>query len=220
MKHIFYTISFILFIAFNFTACGSDNSRSTPNYYTFNDSDSIYETAEDGSVDKWQTWAGFESYDHIENVDIGANGSDRSIFIRNEWIDDFTNISNFKLPLNNDYQFILELDQMKKHAENKHCFIVGVHLDTEWGTRYISFSTYFALEMRTPSIQTYENGIKEMNFPLDMKYVDQTNVWQHMRFNLTDYLHQFEPGNNILNVEAFTFQGGDDYLDNIRLVSE
>lgn len=223
MKNIIYTILFTISILFNFTACGSnkrtDNIKEQ-NYYTFNDTDTIYETGEDNSTDRWETWAGFDSYDHIQNVGFGANGSNRAIFFRKEWINEYTNISNFKLPLYNDYQFIVEFDHMKKEAENKHCFIIGIQMDTDWGTRYLSFSTFFDMKNMEPTTETYDNGITEMNFPLSMDYVNDGGVWKNLRFDLANYLHQFEADNNIIAITAFTFQGGDDYLDNIRLVSE
>jgi len=218
----------MLFAILNFTSCGSDSVQEE-NYYSFADSDSIYETAEDGSVDNWSVFAGHP----IENIKIGANGSNRSIFVRENWLrnEDGSyatneygfpiNDAHYELSIDNNYQFILEFDKMKKEAKTMHCFTLGVKLETEYGERHILFDPFYDKEGMEANTQWIMDGsVKELIFPLSMDYVNIGNVWKHLRLDLNDYLHQFEPDNNINTITAFYFQGGDDYLDNIRLVSE
>ncbi len=225
MKTFLY-LTLLLFTSFIFISCGSD--RSGENYYSFNDSDSIYWDGEDGTIGNWQLWQGHP----IENVAKGANGSKRSILLREDWIgedgddyESYINGASYHLPIQNDYQTILEFDKMKKRGEKiNHCFIVGVKTITEYGERWISFNTFYDLRKIDASSQWFdtENGsVLEFVFPLSMnEYVTQDSVWKHLRFDLNSYLQQFEPDNKILSIESFYFEGGDDYLDNIRLVSQ
>ena len=231
MKSFFYLIGLTSLVLFTFISCGGSDrsSASKETYYSFNDSDTIYEDGEDGSISRWELRIGHP----IQNVNIGANGSDRSILVRENWLrgedgnltlneyGDATNNAHYELPLNNDYQFILEFDKMKKIANITHCFTVGVKLDTIWGERHISFNTFFD-QQGSPAMEQWilDDTVLEMVFPLDMAYVNEANVWRHLRFNILEYLHEFEPDNEIINMKSFYFQGGDDYLDNIRLVSE
>jgi len=215
-------ISLTLFVLFTFISCGSN---------TFIDA-TVYEDAEDGSTSKWEVWEGYP----IQNVEIGANGSSRSIFVEENWLrnedgsfikddNDFPiNGAHYELPIHNNYQFILEFDKMRKAVEEtelQYCFTVGVKLNTKDGERHISFNTFYDKENIEANAQWIIDGtVKELVFPLSMDYVDIENVWKHLQFNLVDYLNRLDPGNEIIEVTAFYFQGGDDYLDNIRLVSE
>jgi hypothetical protein len=221
MKNIVYNISFLLLLLFTLTSCGRNSLDIEPLNYEFNDSDSIYEDGEDGSTDRWIVKNGYP----VENVNIGANGSSRSIFLRQNWYEDdngkIINGAHYELEIGNENQFILEFDKMKKSAKTKHCFTVGVKLDTTQGERHISFNTFYDKEGVSANAQwIIDDTIKEIVFPLSMDYVKISNVWKHLRFDLVKYLHEFEPDNDINSVIAFYFQGGDDYLDNIRLVSE
>ncbi len=206
-----------------FAACGSDNRTDRVvelDNYNIDNSDSYYETAEDGSTHRWEIKSGWE----IENVEGGANDSDRSIFFRRKWSEDengnLKNDSHYELSLYNDYQFILELDKKKKSSNRQYCLTIGVKVDTYEGERYLSFNTFYDKENMEADIQTLDGDIPEMVFPLSMDYVNIGGIWTGLRFDLSQYLHQFEPNNEITAVTAFYFQGGDDYLDNIRLVSE
>jgi len=191
----------------------------------------VYEDGEDGETSRWAVWQGHA----IANADIGADGSNHSIFVRHNWL--YTdagdsvldengfpiNAAHYQLDMYNDHQFILELDKMKKggYNGNNYCFSMGVKLATNYGVRYITFNPYYERESIEQSEQYIMNGeVKELTFPLSMSYVLDTGVWQHLRFDLNNYLHQFEPNNQITEVLSFYFQGGDDYLDNIRLLSE
>jgi len=219
------------FILFTLLACGSNRSADTNEFYSFNDSDTIYETAEEGNTSKWLESDGLE----IQNVEEGSNGSSRSILVKENWLRDengdlkksengnLTNLAHYELPMNNEKQFILEFDKMRKIGGNdiSYCFTVGVKLDTEYGERLISFNTFFDLaKMDSMEQWLVEDMVKEMVFPLSMNYVNEVNTWKRLRFDLEASLHEFEPDNKINKVISFYFQGGDDYLDNIRLVSE
>ncbi len=222
----FLHLTLLIFISSIFISCGSN--RSGENYYNFNDSDSIYWDGEDGTIGNWQLWEGHP----IENVEKGANGSKRSILLRENWIGDdgddyesYINGASYHLPIGNDFQSILEFDKMKKRGKKiNHCFIAGVKTTTNYGERWISFNTFYDLKKYEANSQWFDVGDKsvvEFVFPLSMdEYVTQDSVWKHLRFDLNSYLQKFEPDNKIISVESFYFEGGDDYLDNIRLVSE
>lgn len=227
MKKIFNMYISLFIILLTFTSCGSDNNASMfP--YTFNKDDTIYEDAEDGKIGRWQVIQGHP----VENVADGANGSARSILLRENWLRDGKgefqlnengfpiNDAHYELPLNNDTQFIIEFDKKKKESEEQFCFTVGIKLETQLGERLLSFNPFYAREGMQADTQILDDNVLEFVFPLSMDYVDIGGVWKHLRFDLVKYLHQFEPDNEILLVTAFYFQGGDDYLDNIRLVSE
>ncbi|MCH9812624.1 MAG: hypothetical protein K0U47_01630 [Epsilonproteobacteria bacterium] len=226
MKYIIniYTLTFIAL--FTFTACGgSDTTQQLiENNHTQipQDNASVYETAENGSIDKWELWSGFE----IENVPDGANGSSRSIFVKANWTQDaegnHKNEAHYELPLAepNYSQFILEFDKKKKVSETLHCFTVGMTVETENGKRHLSYNPFLDRENIPASRHAFDNGEIEIVLPLSMEYVDEAGVWKHLRLDLREALHHFEPDNDITAVTSFYFQGGDDYLDNIRLVSE
>ncbi len=229
----FLAISF--FLLFTFTSCQS--TENSPKYkqlnYSFNDSDTMYEDAEDGSIKRWAILQGFP----IQNVAIGSNGSNRSIFLRQNWLleDDgsFTkdengypiNAAHYELKLENKKQFIIEFDIMKKEARLKHSFTLGVEVDTKLGKRHISFNTYYDYIKASPIEQWISNNtIKEMVFPLSkdysVDYITIGNAWKHVRLDIEQYLQEYEPENEIIEMRKFYFQGGDNYLDNIRLVSQ
>ncbi len=220
-----YLFLFIIYATL-FNGCGN-NSRDLP-YVTPEDT-TIYEDAEDGSTQRWEIIEGFD----VENVDIGANGSERSILVKQNWLVDENNNyihddngfaineAYYQLQINNDNQFVLHFDKMKiDNADRKYCFTVGARVATDYGIRYISFNTFYdRLKMDPDSIEL-DDGSKEFTFPLSMSYVNDTNVWRHIRLDLPKYLHKFEPNNNIQSVETFYFQGGNDYLDNIYFTTK
>ena len=124
---------------------------------------------------------------------------------------------------NNTTQKILHLDHMKKISkDNKlYSFTLSVEVQTKLGKRMLSFNTYYDKMKFEPDSQNYDDvDYIELVYPLDMKYVSQHDKWQHIRIDLTEYLHKLEPQNEILSVNAFVFEGGDDYLDNISLSSD
>ncbi len=227
MKTFINTIGLVLFILFTFISCGSDSTIDTPTDKDY----TVYEDAEDGSIARWEELG--ERGLPIQNIELGSNGSKRSIFLRENWRRDddgnFTkdengfaiNDAHYELPNHNNHQFILEFDKMKKEADITYCFTIGVKLDTKEGERHISFNTFYDKENIEANAQWIINdSVKELVFPLSMDYVNITNVWKHLKFDLTEYLEKLDPGNEIYEVTAFYFQGGDDYLDNIRLSSE
>jgi hypothetical protein len=204
------------------TSCGGslDTNDGDVKAYDLNKNATVYETAEDGSTKRWTVWGGHP----IENAKRGANGSNRSIFLKKDWdlADEAhpINNANYVLSMVNDQQFILEFDKMKINGAAKHCFTTGVTVETTDGTRHLSFNTFYDREGFQTSVQNLEDGSTEIIFPLNMSYVNDSDVWKHIRLDLNAYLHQQEPNNNITSTTQFYFQGGDDYLDNIRLVSK
>ncbi len=235
MKKFINFLTLSSFIIFTFISC--KGAEKTPVFgelsYSFNASDTMYEDAEDGSVSKWVVKQGFP----VQNVPIGSNASARSIFVRQNWLlnDDgnFTkdengypiNAADYELTLENKKQFILEFDIMKKEARLKHSFTLGVKINTKLGERDISFNTYFDFAKSPPIEQwIFGNTVKEMVFPLSKDYSEDYisigDVWKHVRLDIREYLHVFEPNNEIIEMKVFYFQGGDNYLDNIRLVSQ
>ncbi len=221
---IFNTIFFLLFSLFFIAGCGSGSSKNdTANNKT------IYEDAENALVDKWQVTLG--PYE-VLNIETGAQGSNRSIFLRHDWHEQNGHmVSGVSYRLtneegtdwNNTTQKILHLDHMKKISkDNKlYSFTLSVEVQTKLGKRMLSFNTYYDKMKFEPDSQNYDDvDYIELVYPLDMKYVSQYDKWQHIRIDLTEYLHKLEPQNEILSVNAFVFEGGDDYLDNISLSSD
>jgi hypothetical protein len=220
LKTVISIISLIFFISFIFTGCGNDTILKDA---------TIYEDAEDGSVERWKVQMGYP----VKNVEVGANGSKRSMLFKENWLRDKDdnyvldangypiNAAHYELQMINDHQFILEFDKMKEKNEIEHfCFTVGVKVHTTLGKRLISFNPYYDKVHMNANIIPADDNAKELVFPLSMQYVTDAGVWKHLRFDLVSYLHQLEPDNNILLVTAFYFEGGDDYLDNIQLSSK
>jgi len=212
--------SIIVIILTFFISCGKDTTIINA---------TTYEDAEDGSIQRWEVQMGYP----IKNVIGGANGSKRSILLKENWLRDANNEyildkngypingAHYELKMINDHQFILEFDKMKEKNEEEHfCFTVGIKVDTTFGKRLISFNPFYDKENMNAEIIPADNNAKELVFPLSMKYVDVAGVWKHLKFDLNSYLHQLEPDNKILLVKSFYFEGGDDYLDNIQLSSK
>ncbi len=216
------TLFFLLFSLFIITACGSSSSNN------IDITNTLYEDAENGLVDKWEVTVG--SYE-VLNIQEGANNSNRSIFLRHDWHEENGEmVSGVSYRLtnengtdwNNTTQKVLHLDHMKKISkDNKlYSFTISVETDTKLGKRMLSFNTYYDKTDMNPSSQSYPDvDYIELTFPLSMQYVREFDIWQHIRLDLEEYLHQLEPQNEIISVNAFVFEGGDDYLDNISLAS-
>ncbi len=229
MSRTIYTVVTI-FLLFTLISCSSDKKEDSLDVsYTLNPDDTVYEDAEDGNTSRWLKSWGYA----IENVEGGANGSKRSIFVREDWLREDNgslltteegynvNLAHYELPMENSRQFILEFDKKRAIIDPSYCFSVGVKVETKMGERHITFNTWFDQEKMEPIEQwLVEEKIKELVFPLSMEYVKDAGRWKRLRFDLTKYLHKFEPDNEIVKVISFYFQGGDDYLDNIRLVSK
>lgn len=210
-KLVKYTIPALLITLF-LTSCGGSGTKKTT--YT------LYEDGEDGLVERWEVRDGLA----IENVQSGANGSKRSIYLKQNW--DLSdpehpiNNANYILAMENDHEFIVEFDKMKIARDELYCFTTGATVETDQGVRHISYDTFYDREGYDAITQEFSDGSIEMVFPLSMSYVNDSNVWKHVRLDLAKELHRFEPENNIIKVIQFYFQGGDDYLDNIQLVSK
>ncbi len=221
--HILKLMFFLLFSLFFVTACGSssDNNGGTTDK-------TLYEDAENGLVDKWEVTLG--PYE-VLNVQEGAQGSSRSIFLRHDWHKEngkmisgvsYRLTNENATPWNNTTQKVLHLDHMKKvSGDNKtYSFTISVETMTKLGKRMLSFNTYYDKMKMDPSSQSYPDvDYIELTYPLNLQYVKEFDTWQHIRLDLQEYLHQLEPQNEIIAINAFVFEGGDDYLDNISLAS-
>ncbi len=186
----------------------------------------VYENGEDGSAARWSRY-NICPYD-AQNVAGGAQGSARSIFLRQNWVKQpdgsYKNEAGYILhnadgsDWNDTLRTILDFDKMKRFSADQmlYCFDCGVELDTAQGPRRLVFSTWFDKNHTPPQRKEFPH-IVEFTFPLSMEYVQKPDVWQHLHFDLNDYLHRFEPDNTITSVRFFFFEGGDDYLDNISL---
>ncbi len=215
-----YTIPLFLFSILILAGCGGGGVSSE--YAVVK----VYENGEDGSTKRWERYEKCP-YD-AENVEGGANGSGRSIYLRQNWVKqpdgNYTNEAGYKLLLpdgsywHDTLRTILDFDK-KKHIspdEMLYCFDCGVEVKTAKGPRRLVFSTWYD-KNNYPAEKKVFSDIIEYTFPLSMEYVEHPDVWQHLHFDLNAWLHSFEPDNNITAVEFFFFEGGDDYLDNITL---
>jgi len=218
-------LSLLIIAIIMLSGCGS---TSTELRYPIPKEASMYEDAEDGLVKRWEIKDGFS----VENVETGANGSDRSIFVKQNWLLDddgeflkdengfAINAAYYELKINNDKQYVLQFDKMKIDSDRTYCFTVGAKVDTTNGIRYISFNTFYDRQHMEQDSVLLDDDVKEFISPLSMSYVNDTNVWKHIRLDLPKYLHNFEPNNHILSVKTFYFQGGNDYLDNIYFTAK
>ncbi len=225
-------IHFFLLII-SFIGCGTPTNSISTITETSNqvhNTQTIYEDAEDGSNQKWEVWEG--PYD-VEVVNFGANNSKHAIFLRENWhkVDGkfisgvYYRLTNKEHTLwDNSTQKVLHFDHMKQRSADGrlYCFTVSVEIDTTFGRRMISFNTFYDKQhYDAESIDSSDTDYeKELVFPLTMSYVNNTNKWRHLSFNIEDYLHRLEPDNDLVAINAFVFNGGDDYLDNIALASE
>ncbi len=199
--------------------CGSsvDNeidTRSVKKYNIKNNS-TVYETAEDGSTKRWRTVEGPYS---VQIYNMGANGSSRSILTKQNWKETaperYYNEALYVMNMyNNKREFNLEFDLRTYRDLDQPCFMVGVEVETYWGTKRILFDVFQAHN----NAKAYITNLGELSFPLSEDYRFGGQGWLHLKFNLQTYLHKFQPKNNITKVKRFFVRGGDIMLDNIRL---
>ncbi len=221
-------IIFFFFMIISLTSCSSDRS-DIYTYTTLSQNATIYEDAESGSNDKWEVYLG--PYD-VEIADFGADGSSHSVLLKQNWHkEDGHYISGVYYRLTNQEhtnwdnttQKVLHFDHLKKRSDDGslYCFTVGVEADTSYGKRTILFNTYFDKKHYPPDVTPIEEeDTVQITFPLLTRSVNSTKNWQHVSFNIEEYLHKVEPDNDIIAINAFVVDGGDDYFDNIALDSQ
>ncbi len=181
----------------------------------------VYEDAEDGKTLGWMTASGPYT---IKN--IFKSGS-RSIWGEAQWVGDhyprankayYKKVGDDGKVWNNTDQFILELDTIGRTG----CMTFGVEVRTKQGFRAITLSTWFALKHYPPQKQVYDGGTYvELTYPMPvaLRYGGR----HHVRHDLQALLHQLEPQNDIISVDAFVMSGysnGAGGVDNIRLLSK
>ena len=180
----------------------------------------IYEDAEDGKTLGWFTTGG---PDVVQNIKVVGS---RSIWGNARWDGDHyprQNHSSYKKVLdngelfNNTDQFILALDTIGPTG----CMRFGVEVRTKQGFRAITLSTWFDTNNYPPQKQIYSDGYVELTYPIPMplRYYGRHSV----QYNLQTLLHQLEPDNDIISVDAFYMSGyseGAGGVDNVRLLSQ
>ncbi len=193
----------------------------------------IYEDAENGISDGWQTITG--SY-QAKRVTKGFN-SQGAVKLTTEWISNTENRAFYSLPLNNANQKILEMDiggvgksggspGGAHHAPAGYMphFSIGVTVVTEQGDRTMTWDSFFNHENVDPFRADYGGGAIELLYPSPVEHVRgysyerDINKWEHFRVDLNEYLQILEPGNRVLFVEDLVMGGG--FIDNIQLSSE
>lgn len=217
MKKNILIIGVLIFLLIGCGSSGQDATLSPYSVETYdvNENATVYETAEDGVVTRWLVTEG--PYE-VQNAGIGANGSVRSILLRENWQehDDgtFSNEAFYVLETPNDKgQFNLEFDMRVYDDLDQPCFLFGVKVETNYGSKIMVFDIY----TQHIGLEAYVSDWDEMVFPLDETYRFGGFGWRHLTFDLEEYLHLFEPNNQIISVEKFFVRGGDIFLDNIRL---
>ncbi len=180
----------------------------------------LYEDAEDGRTLGWFTVSG---PDFVKNVKVTGS---RSIWGNARWDGDHyprQNHSSYKKVLDNGEvwsntdQFILALDTIGHTG----CMRFGVEVRTKQGFRAITLSTWFDRKHYPPQKQIYNDGYIELTYPIPvaLRYAGRHSV----QYNLQALLHQLEPNNDIISVDAFYMSGysrGAGGVDNIRLLSQ
>ena len=199
------------------------------NYYvtqnfTAEPKSTIYENAEKRISAQWKQISG--SYAPLRVAD-GFN-SQGALVLTPEWIDDYTNKSEFHLEMNNTIQKILEVDMgglANYRLENREDrgFIqhhsIGVYVHTKNGTRALLWDSFF----NHGKVQPFSNNGYWLNYPSPVEHVrGYTDVgglavdqWVHFKVDVEKELQKLESNNTIISIDTFFATGG--FLDNLKL---
>ncbi|HHS93336.1 MAG TPA: hypothetical protein ENK82_08305 [Campylobacterales bacterium] len=194
-------------------------------------SSTLYEDAENGISNEWIHVAGNFAPSRAE----GGFNSAGTVALVPEWIDSFSNLAYYVLPLhNNTQEKFLEMDMgglpnypmwhrggiIKGHVAH---YSVGVSVTTTQGKRRMKWDSFFNHGNVQPFRQVYSEDNIWLNFPSPVEHVRgwgyaPLDLWAHFKVDIEAELQKLEPNNQIISVDYFLATGG--LLDNIKLSSE
>ncbi len=183
----------------------------------------MYEDAENKISSNWRQISG--SYPPLR----AKNGfkSRGALVLTPEWIDNYRNISEYQLDMNNSNQKILEMDMggLKDYLlPNVHQkgfiqhYKVGIRVTTSDGERGMIWDSFF----NHGGVEPFKDG-KWLSYPSPVEHVRgfenvpslPIDKWVHFRVDVEEELHKLEPSNKIISIDTFFATGG--FLDNIKL---
>jgi len=183
----------------------------------------IYEDAENNISTDWRQISG--SYKPLR-VPNGFN-SKGALVLTPEWIDNYSNIAEYQLDMNNSSQKILEMDMggLKDYRlpnlPNKgyiQHYKVGVRVNTSDGKRAMLWDSFF----NHGNVDPFKEG-KWLSYPSPVEHVRgyeevgglPIDQWVHFRVDVEKELQTLEPDNKLLSIDTFFATGG--FLDNLKL---
>jgi len=185
----------------------------------------LYEDAEDTISKNWRVISG--DYTPIR-VKGGFNKSKGALVLPPEWIDNYTNLAEYHLDMNNSKEKILEVDMgglsnyrlpnLVDRGYIQH-YSIGVYVDTFYGKRALLWDSFFT----HGGVEPFTTDHFWLNYPSPVEHVRgyeevgglPIDKWVHFRVNVDSELQKLEPNNRILTIETFFATGG--FLDNLKL---
>ena len=191
----------------------------------------LYDDAEGTISNEWVHVAG----NFPPSKADGGFNSTGTVALVPEWIDGFSNIAYYTLPLhNNTQEKFLEMDMgglpnyLMWHRGgvlrgNVAHYSVGVSVTTTFGKRRMKWDSFFNHGNVSAFKEDYGNGNIWLNYPSPVEHVRgwgyaPKDLWTHFKVDIEAELKKLEPNNEIISVDTFIATGG--LLDNIRLSSE
>jgi len=192
----------------------------------------LYENAENGISDEWNHISG--NFPPSQTLQGGFN-SPATLVLIPEWIDNFTNMAEYSLPLhNNTTEKFLEMDMgglpnypvwHRNGIINGHVahFSVGVYVTTTQGVRRMIWDSFYNHGDVKAFKRDYGNGNVWLNYPSPVEHVrgwgySPIDQWDHFKVDIQNELQKLEPNNEIISVDTFIATGG--LLDNLKLSSK
>jgi len=183
----------------------------------------LYEDAENNISSHWKQVSGHYKPLRVSN---GFN-SKGALVLTPEWIDDFSNIAEYQLDMNNSTHEILEMDMgglkdyrlpnLPDEGYIQH-YKVGVRVNTTDGKRAMLWDSFF----NHGNVEAFKDA-KWLSYPSPVEHVRgyeevgglAIDKWVHFRVDVEKELQKLEPNNKLLSIDTFFATGG--FLDNLKL---
>jgi len=177
----------------------------------------MYEDAEDGISPNWVHVAG--KYD-MSRITPGFDSLGAVRFMA-YWLNNGTyNPTEFRLPLNNNFEKFLEIDM--RANDNPH-FNFTLLVETKNGERLVIWDSFFNHNGNNHSVMDpfmiEKNGNVILNNPApdDYHFFGSRLIFRHYKINVEETIRLLEPDNELIRIDAFITTGGE--YDNIKLSS-
>ncbi len=186
----------------------------------------IYEDAEENLSVAWVQKLGHYKPLRVEH----GYKSKGALVLTPEWINDYSNIAEYNLDMNNSSQKILEMDMgglssyrlpnLANVGYIQH-YKVGLYVQTLHGRRAMIWDSFFNHGGVEPFSNDYGNGKIWLSYPSPVEHVRGYDVglaidkWVHFRVDVEEELQKLEPNNKIISIDTFFATGG--FLDNLKL---
>jgi len=183
----------------------------------------LYEDAENNLSTGWRQILG-----HYKPLRVPHGFKSKgALVLTPEWIDDYTNIAEYHLDMNNSIQKILEMDMgglkdyrlpnLPNFGYIQH-HSVGVYVHTTKGERAMLWDSFF----NHGKVKPFKKG-RWLNYPSPVEHVRgykevgglDIDKWVHFRVDVEKELQKLEPDNKLLSIDTFFATGG--FLDNLKL---